>query len=129
MEPPDNPSDNTPDHTASYRQMFGFVPPFVTARLAEQGTLDPAFTDAFEAMRLQAFENSALDDKTKQLIAFAVLMSHIRPAAANHAVGARRAGASWEELSAAAEIATVLGALGIANRIGDIFTEARKREE
>lgn len=116
------------DWAESYREMFGFVPGFVEARQAEQGALHPEFVDALEQMRLVAFQNPALDDATKQLIAFAVLVSHIRPAAVNHAVGARRAGASWEQINAAAEIATTLGALGPGNRVGELLREARAKE-
>jgi 4-carboxymuconolactone decarboxylase len=117
------------DWRRGYEEMFGFVPPFVESRMAEQEAVDPAFLDALELMRARAFANEALDDKTKQLVAFAVLLSHQRPAAANHVVGARRAGATWAEVHGAAEIVTVLGALGAANRIGDLVAEARRREE
>jgi alkylhydroperoxidase/carboxymuconolactone decarboxylase family protein YurZ len=112
----------------SYREMFGFVPGFVEARMEEQARLDPAFLDALETLRATAFANPALDDKTKQLVAFAVLHSHLRPAALNHLVGARRAGASWEEVHAVAEIVTVLGALGPGNRVGELLRDARARE-
>ncbi|HEX9259970.1 MAG TPA: carboxymuconolactone decarboxylase family protein, partial [Acidimicrobiales bacterium] len=90
--------------------------------------LDPAFLDALETLRATAFANPALDDKTKQLVAFAVLHSHLRPAALNHLVGARRAGASWDEVHAVAEIVTVLGALGPGNRIGELLRDARQAE-
>jgi 4-carboxymuconolactone decarboxylase len=115
------------DWTAGYRNMFGAVPPFVQSRQAEQAHLHPEFLDALETMRMAAFDNPALDDATKQLIAFAVLISHVRPAAVNHAVGARRAGATEAQVHAAAEIATVLGALGPGNRIGDLLADMRKQ--
>ncbi len=114
--------------TDGYHEMFGFVPAFVEARMAEQAALDPAFLAALERLRAVAFANPALDDKTKQLVAFAVLQSHLRPAALNHLIGARRAGATWEELHAVSEIVTVLGALGPGNRIGELLREARARE-
>jgi len=117
-----------PDWRAGYEAMFGFVPGFVSSRLAVQTELDPAFRDALEVFRAAAFANPALDERTKQLVAFAVLLSHIRPAAANHLIGARRAGASWDEIHAVAEIVTVLGALGPGNRIGDLIAEARAAE-
>lgn len=112
----------------SYSEMFGFVPGFVDARVAEQAVLDPGFLDALETLRATAFANPALDDRTKQLVAFAVLHSHLRPAAVNHLIGARRAGASWEEIHAVAEIVTVLGALGPGNRIGELLRDVRARE-
>ena len=56
-------------------------------------------------------------------------MSHGRPAAANHMIGARRAGASWEELHVVAEIVTALGALGPGNQIGNLIKTARTRVE
>jgi 4-carboxymuconolactone decarboxylase len=114
--------------TQSYREMFGFVPPFVEARVAEQAELDPDFLDSLETMRAVTYDNPALDDKTKQLVAFAVLHSHMRPAALNHLIAARRAGASWDEVHAAAEIVVVLGALGPANRIGELLRDARAAE-
>jgi alkylhydroperoxidase/carboxymuconolactone decarboxylase family protein YurZ len=123
-------SERTPeDWIETYRQMFGFVPGFVEARIAEQSVLDPDFLDALETLRATAFANPALDDRTKQLVAFAVLHSHLRPAAVNHLIGARRAGATWEEVHAVAEIVTVLGALGPGNRIGDLLRDAKSREE
>lgn len=122
-----DPTAPAPDWRAGYTEMFGFVPPFVDARLDVQSELDPGFRDAMETFRAAAFGNPALDDRTKQLIAFAVLLSHIRPAAANHLVGARRAGASWEEINATAEIVTVLGALGPGNRIGELIAEAKAK--
>jgi alkylhydroperoxidase/carboxymuconolactone decarboxylase family protein YurZ len=116
------------DWAESYREMFGFVPGFVEVRQAEQGALHPEFVDALERLRLVTFANPALDDVTKQLIAFAVLVSHIRPAALNHAVGARRAGATWEQINAAAEIGAMLGALGPGNRVGELLRDARAQE-
>lgn len=119
---------STPDDwAATYEEMFGFVPPFVEARLTEQARLDPEFLHALETLRARAFANPALDAKTAQLVAFAVLHSHLRPAAANHLVGARRAGATWEEIHAVAEVVAVLGALGSANRIGELLRDARAR--
>jgi len=120
----------TPEEwAATYREMFGFVPGHVAARVAEQAELDPEFLDALETLRATAYANPALDDKTKQLVAFAVLHSHLRPAALNHLIAARRVGASWDELHAVAEIVAVLGALGPANRIGELLNEARAREQ
>ena len=111
----------------TYRAMFGFVPDMVETRIEASAELDPDFLEALEALRSHAFANPALDDRTKQLIAVAILMSHRRPAAANHMVGAVRTGATWEQIHAVAELVATFGALGTANQIGDLIATAKLR--
>jgi alkylhydroperoxidase/carboxymuconolactone decarboxylase family protein YurZ len=112
----------------TYRAMFGFVPDPIAQRIDVSAELDPDFLDALETFRARAMYHPGLDERTKQLLAFALLLSHGRPAALNHLIGARRAGASWQEVVAAAEIVSAIGAMGPANQIGRLINEARAAE-
>lgn len=112
----------------TYRAMFGFVPDPIARRIDVSGELDPDFLDALETLRARAMYHPGLDERTRQLLAFAILLSHGRPASVNHLIGARRAGASWQEVIAAAEIVAALGAMGPANQIGRLIDEARTAE-
>ncbi len=128
MANPESRGKTASEWAETYRSMFGFVPDMVESRHEICSRFDPDFLDALETLRARAFDHPGLDDKTKQLVAVAVLMSHGRPAAANHMVGARRAGASWDEIHVVTEIVTALGALGPGNQIGNLIKTAQSRE-
>jgi 4-carboxymuconolactone decarboxylase len=57
-----------------------------------------------------------------------LLVEH-NPAAQMHALAARRAGASWEELHKVVELASATGSLGPANRGGAMLKELRDKED
>ena len=54
---------------------------------------DPELLDQVEKIRERAMYPAGMDTKTAQMILFAVLLSHVSPAAEFHARGAMRAGA------------------------------------
>src|SRR3984885_12868976 len=87
---------------ARYTDMIGFTPPKIAKRLKLGMQVDPALVTALEDWRIAALTPDALDQKTVQLMSFAILLVQTSEAAANHAKAAIRAGATLEELAAAA---------------------------
>jgi 4-carboxymuconolactone decarboxylase len=70
----------------------------------------------------------ALDQKTVQLILFAVLAVNVRDAAKLHGLAARRAGASWEELQATLNLAFLFGGLSVSNVGAHVLEEIAELE-
>ena len=68
--------------------------------MAVTGALDPTLLDMQEKMREHAMYPKCFDTKTAQLMLFGMLLMDMGDAAQLHAIAARRAGASWEELQA-----------------------------
>ena len=116
------------EYRDSYVRLFGTLPPLPRARFDFTGTIDPEDLRLAEAYREHAYHNTVFDDKTTQLIAFAVLLAANSPGAKWHAVSARRAGATWEELQTAASITAVASALGPANLAGGLLDELYRAE-
>ena len=81
-----------------------------------------------EAVRTHAMETPCFDAKTTQIIIFAMLMMDLSDAALTHAIAARRAGASWEELQAAISLCFLFRGLPAANRGASVLAEAMQRE-
>jgi hypothetical protein len=67
--------------------------------------VDPDLLRLQEAARLRAMYPACFDVKTSQLMLFGILLGLMGDAARLHAIAARRAGASWEELSAVVGLA------------------------
>ena len=99
----------------SYVKLFGSLPPLPAARFAFSGKINPEFLRRAEALRAHAFYSDVFDVKTTNLILFGMLLVEHNPAAQMHALAARRAGATWEELHKVVELASATGALGPAN--------------
>src|ERR1051325_6329173 len=96
----------------SYVEMFGSLPPLPGGRFAFSADMNPEFLRDAERLRGEAFYNKPFNMKTTQLILFGMLLvEHNQIAAQAHALAARRAGASWEELHTVVELATATGAL------------------
>jgi alkylhydroperoxidase/carboxymuconolactone decarboxylase family protein YurZ len=100
----------------SYVKLFGSLPPLPAARFAFSGKINPEFLRRAEALRAHAFYSDVFDVKTTNLILFGMLLVEHNPAAQMHALAARRAGATWEELHKVVELASATGALGPANQ-------------
>jgi 4-carboxymuconolactone decarboxylase len=116
----------------TYREMAGFVPPRIQARFDRLGRTNPELLLAQEKVRNLITYTDVLDQKTVQLILFAVLSVQLRDAAKIHGHAARRAGASWEELQAALDLAYLFGGVSIANHAPSILegvAELAAREE
>ncbi|MFJ1998420.1 carboxymuconolactone decarboxylase family protein [Streptomyces asiaticus] len=105
----------------TYREMAGFVPPRIQARFDSLGRTNPELLLAQEKVRNLVTYTDVLDQKTVQLILFAVLAVQLRDAAKIHGHAARRAGASWEELQAALNLAYLFGGVSIANHAPSIL--------
>lgn len=125
MDPADNapPLETLADIEAAYENMIGFVPPKVRKRLHACEAIDPDTLRLVERWRLNALTPDALDQKQVQLMAFAILLVQDSAAAKNHAHAAIRAGASREELHAAAAIANLFRGIAAFNHAGEVLAE------
>ena len=113
---------------AIYKELIGFVPPRIEARINVTGALDPKLLELQEQMRAHAMYPKCFDVKTSQLMLFGMLMMDLNDAAPLHAIAARRAGATWEELQATIGLAFLFRGLSAANRGAEILANIAKRE-
>ena len=116
------------NRTEIYSELFGFVPPRIEARMAVTGALDPTLLDLQEKMRERAMYPKCFDVKTAQLMLFGMLLMDMSDAAQLHAIAARRAGASWEEMQAVVSLCFLFRGLPAANRGAEILANVAKRE-
>lgn len=113
---------------APYETLIGFVPPRIMARTELGGRLDPDLLRLQEAARLRAMYPTCFDVKTSQLMLFGILLALMGDAARLHAIAARRAGASWEELSAVVGLAYLFRGLPAANLGAEILQKMAEGE-
>ncbi|UGV26127.1 carboxymuconolactone decarboxylase family protein [Rhodopseudomonas boonkerdii] len=106
---------------ARYETMIGFTPPKIAKRLELGMRVDPGLVAALEDWRIAALTPAALDQKTVQLMAFAILLVQTSEAAANHARAAIKAGATLDELHASAGIAALFRGVAAFNMAGEIL--------
>jgi alkylhydroperoxidase/carboxymuconolactone decarboxylase family protein YurZ len=112
-----------------YKALLGFVPPRIEARLHVTGALDPEMLDLQERIRAHGMYPKCFDVKTAQLMLFGMLLMDLNDAAQLHAIAARKAGASWEELQAVINLCFLFRGLSAANRGAEILANLAKREE
>lgn len=112
----------------SYVELFGSLPPLPAARFEFSGEINPEFLRQAEQLRAHAFYSDVFDIKTTHLILFGMLLVEHNAAAQMHALAARRAGASWQELHKVVELASTTGALGPANQGSAMLKTLRDRE-
>ena len=110
------------DLEARYTDMIGFTPPKIAKRLKLGMNVDPKLLVALEDWRIAALTPDALDQKSVQLISFAILLVQTSEAAANHARAAVKAGATCEELHAVAGLAALFRGLAAFNLAGEIIS-------
>src|SRR6201994_2717455 len=114
----------------SYVELFGSWPALPAGRFEFSGKVNPEFLRTAEELRAQAFYNKSFDVKTTQLILFGMLLvEHNQIAAQQHALAARKAGASWEELHTVIELATATGALYPFNQGSALLNGLREKED
>jgi alkylhydroperoxidase/carboxymuconolactone decarboxylase family protein YurZ len=113
---------------APYEALIGFVPPRIMARTELGARLDPELLRLQEAARLRAMYPACFDVKTTQLMLFGILLALMGDAARLHAIAARRAGASWEELSAVVGLAYLFRGLPAANLGAEILHKLAEAE-
>ena len=107
--------DEIAELRAPYERLIGFVPPRILARTDLGARIDPELLPLQEAARLRAMYPACFDAKTSRLMLFGILLALMSDAARLHAIAARRAGASWEELSAVVGLAYLFRGLPAAN--------------
>jgi 4-carboxymuconolactone decarboxylase len=112
----------------TYIDMFGQMPPLPHAKFEFLEKVDPGFLGRVEELRAAAFLSPIFDQKTTQLMIFAVLLSQGSGPAEWHAIAARRAGATWEELAHVVELVAAVQALGPANQGGAMLSKLRTTE-
>ena len=117
------------ERAAIYADLLGFVPPRIEARLHVTGALDPELLDMQERLREHAMYPKCFDVKTAQMMLFGMLLMDLSDAAQLHAIAARRAGASWEELQAVISLCFLFRGLSAANRGAEILANLAKREQ
>ena len=113
---------------APYEALIGFVPPRIVARTELGARLDPERLRLEEAVRLRAMYPACFDVKTAQLMLFGILLALMGDAARLHAIAARRAGASWEELHAVVGLAFLFRGLPAANLGAEILLKLAEAE-
>jgi 4-carboxymuconolactone decarboxylase len=112
----------------TYIDMFGQMPPLPKAKFEFLEDIDTAFLGRVEELRAAAFLSPVFDQKTTQLMIFAVLLSDGAGPAEWHAIAARRAGATWEELAHVVELVAAVQALGPSNQGGAMLSKLRAAE-
>ena len=120
--------DEASDRESAYKDLIGFVPPRVGARLAVTGALDPELLRLQEEARLHAMFPACFDTKTAQLMLFGMLLLGLMYAASLHGRAARLAGASWNEMQAVVSLAYLFGGMPIANRGAEIIAQLAESE-
>jgi 4-carboxymuconolactone decarboxylase len=112
-----------------YRELLGFVPPRIEARLHVTGALDPTMLDLQERIRAHGMYPACFDTRTAQLMLFGMLLMDLNDAATLHAIAARKAGASWEELQGVINLCFLFRGLSAANRGAEILANVASREQ
>ena len=120
--------DDLKEFRDSYVALFGSLPQLPAARFAFSGEVDRQALRLVEQLRAHAFYSDVFDVKTTNLILFGMLLVEHHPAAQMHALAARRAGASWQELHKVVELASATGALAPANQGSALLQALREKE-
>ena len=112
-----------------YTDLLGFVPPRIQARTDMLARVDPELLTMQEEIRKHAMYPQCFDVKTAQLMLFGMLLVQLADATRLHAIAARRAGATWEELNAVVGLAFLFRGLSAANLGAQIIGEIAAGEE
>jgi len=112
----------------AYTDLLGFVPPRFAARADLMSRLDPEGLAVQEQMRRHFMNPQCFDAKTSQLMLFGILLANLQDAAKIHGVAARRAGATWEELTAVMGLAFLFRGLSAVNIGSHILQEVAASE-
>ncbi len=111
-----------------YHDLLGHLPPRVAARHAISGALDLRAVELQEDIRNHVMSPVCFDEKTTQLLVFAMLMMDLSDAAKTHAIAARRCGASWTELQAVVNLCFLFRGIPAANRGAALLAEVASHE-
>jgi 4-carboxymuconolactone decarboxylase len=110
----------------AYRELLGFVPACLDR--GDALAAETLLRGLHEQMRLRALIPAAIDSKTAHLMLLAMLLVQHGATAVAQASAARRAGASWDELRAVADMAFLLHGLPAANRGDELLAALAERE-
>lgn len=113
---------------ARYEELIGFMPPRAGARLEVLAEVDPETLLMQEDIRRRLMYPECFDVKTAQLMLFGMLLMTLADASRLHGIAARRAGASWEELTAVVGLAYLFRGLPAANLGSLIIKELMDQE-
>ena len=111
------------DYEAIYEDLIGFTPPRIRHRIRAGLECDPEILDMVEVLRDRAMYPKSMNVKTAQMILFAVLLSHVSPAAEFHGRGAMRAGATKKELHDVAGLAFLFRGLPAFNLAAEVLNK------
>lgn len=118
------------NHKQNYINMLGYVPENIDKRINISSKLAPDVLDSLENWRLKALTPKSLDEKTVQLICFAVLLAQTSVhGAAHHADAAIKAGCTLTELHAAATLASLFRGLAAFNIAGPILDALEQSQQ
>jgi 4-carboxymuconolactone decarboxylase len=110
-----------------YVELLGFVPPRIQARTDWLARLDPELLGMQEELRRHCMYPDCFDTKTSQLFIFAIMLTNLQDAAKLHAIAARRAGATFEELTAVVNFVFLFRGLSAANLGAEILQGLAKQ--
>jgi 4-carboxymuconolactone decarboxylase len=120
--------ESVESYRAIYGDLIGFVPPRIIARTDLLARIDPKLLSLQEEMRKHAMYPDCFDVKTAQLMLFGMLLMTLADATRLHAIAARRAGATWEEMSGVVNLAFLFRGLPAANLGAQIIQEIAQSE-
>ena len=120
------PDEQVEEYRDFYTELLGFVPPRIQARTDFQARLDPELLALQEQLRRHCMYPDVFDVKTSQLFIFAIMLTNLQDAAKLHALGAYRAGATWEELNAVVNFVFLFRGLSAANLGAEILQNLAK---
>jgi alkylhydroperoxidase/carboxymuconolactone decarboxylase family protein YurZ len=115
------PDEKVEEYRNFYIELLGFVPPRIQARTDLLARLDPGLLAMQEEIRRRCMYPPCFDTKTTQLMLFGMLLMNLQDAARLHALGAYRAGATVEELSAVVNLAYLFRGMSAANLGAEII--------
>jgi len=121
------PGEKIEEYRDFYVELLGFVPPRIQARTDLLARVDPDLLPMQEELRRHCMYPDCFDVKTSQLILFAILLVNLQDAAKLHALGAYRAGATFEELSAVVNLVFLFRGLSAANLGAEILQGLAKQ--
>jgi 4-carboxymuconolactone decarboxylase len=122
------PDEQVEEYRNFYIELLGFVPPRILARTDWLARLDPDLLHMQEELRQHCMYPDCFDTKTSQLFIFAIMLTNLQDAAKLHALAARRAGASFEELTAVVNFVFLFRGLSAANLGAEILQGIAKAE-
>jgi 4-carboxymuconolactone decarboxylase len=122
------PDEQVEEYRNFYIELLGFVPPRIQARTDWLARLDPDLLQMQEELRRHCMYPDCFDTKTSQLFIFAIMLTNLQDAAKLHALAARRAGASFEELTAVVNFVFLFRGLSAANLGAEILQGLAKAE-